>query len=150
MTLDHKPVELNLKLSKYLLRWIFVIHALALFAVLILGHSLLIGFILQLAIVGNFFLTYRGWQKPLCEKIVCDNGRFSLLILGVTVEDVELRQFYFFGQLCVISFKCRDRRGCRALSPILLLPDSCDAASLRQLRQLLLQRKVCSPNISKY
>ena len=150
MTHDHKPVELNLKPSKYLLRWIQVVHVLAFFAVLALGHSPSIAFTLQLAIAGSFFLSYQCWKKPRYQTILCDNGRFSLVTSGATEEKVELRQFYLFGQLCIISFKYRDSRGYRALRAIPLFPDSCDTDSLRQLRQLLLQRKVYSPNISKY
>lgn len=162
MTQDHKPVELNLKPSKKLLRWILVIHVLASLALLALGHSLAIAFILQLTIAGSFFFTYRRWKNPLWKKIICDKGLWSLMtsefveaVGGGLCENVsndelkekiELRQFYHFGELCILRLKFLDNSRYKGLTTISLLPDSCDADSLRQLRQLLILRKLNSPN----
>jgi hypothetical protein len=114
-----------------------------------LGHSLVIAFVLQLAIFSSFFLTYWRWKNPLYKKIIYDNGRFYLVISGGIKKETKLHQYYLFGKACVIGFRHRDGQVYSALSIFSLLPDSCDADALRHLRQLLLQGKVALPKVSQ-
>jgi len=151
VTHDHRHVELNLRPSRLLLRWIVIFHACSSLAIASLGYSLPVALSLQLAIVGSLFFSFRYWKKPLWHRVIyksgcwelvpsCDgNGAASTSSSAELYKHVELHQFYHFGQVYVMTFKDLNQRS--LVKPeinILLLPDSSDAQSLRQFRQLLL------------
>jgi hypothetical protein len=150
VTHDHRHVELNLRPSIILLRWVVILHICSSLAIAFLSHPLSLALFLQLVIAGSLFFSFRCWKKPSWHRVIYKAGCWELASSydenGIVnsnptnvCKPVELYQFHHFGQIYVMTFKDPHHRAIvKPQINILLLPDSSDAKSLRQFRQLLL------------
>jgi membrane-bound toxin of toxin-antitoxin system len=133
VTLDHKPVEINLQRSRLLLLWIIAIHCFASAALLSLGLSILFVAPLLAIILVGFYVSFWRWRNPAWQTVVCDEGCWVLKD-EKGVQEASLRWFYHFGQLVILGFRIGKYRKVT----LLLFPDAVSAEQLRQLRQVLL------------
>ena len=152
---DQKPVDLTLRPSRALQRWIILVHALSIWTVLFLGLFLglypIIVAVLLLVISVSFFHVYRQQKKAPWHKIIYDAEEWGLIpsdisleTFPISVEKVELCHYYRFGNHWILGFRGLDLTARQTLfqgrTNILLLPDGCDKDSLRQMKQLLLMK----------
>ena len=152
---DQKPVELTLRPSRALQRWIILAHVLSIWTVLFLGLFLglypIIVAVLLLVISVSFFYGYRQQKKPLWQKVIYVGEEWGLIpsdisleTSSISVEKVELCHYYRFGNHWILSFQGLDLTVRQTLfqgrTNILLLPDGCDKDGLRQMKQLLLMK----------
>ncbi|MDX2350029.1 MAG: hypothetical protein QNK32_06530 [Porticoccus sp.] len=133
MTLDHKPVEVNLQRSRFLLLWIIAIHCFSSTALLLLGLPILFIVPLLVIILVGFYVSFRRWSNPAWQAVICDEGCW-VLKGEKGVQEASLHWFYHFGQLVILGF----RMGKHGKVTLSLFPDAVSAEQLRQLRQVLL------------
>jgi Membrane-bound toxin component of toxin-antitoxin system len=133
VTLDHKPVEINLKRSRFLLLWIIAIHCFASAALLSLGLPILFVTPLLVIILVGFYVSFQRWCNPAWQTVICDEGCW-ILKGEKGVQEVSLRWFYRFGQWVILGF----RMGKHGKVTLSLFPDAVSDEQLRQLRQVLL------------
>lgn len=152
---DQKLVELTLRPSCALLRWIIIVHILSVLAVLFLGFSLglhpLMTAVLLLVISIGFFNSYRQHKKAPWHKIIFDDGQWSLIprdlsfdIPAIPALKIELCHYYRFGNSWILSFCGPDLTFLQTLlqgrTTILLLPDICDKDGLRRMGHILMMK----------
>ena len=133
MTLDHKPVEVNLQRSRFLLLWIIAIHCFSSTALLLLGLPILFVAPLLVIILVGFYVSFRRWRNPVWQAVICDEGCW-VLKGEKGVQEASLRWFYHFGHLVILGF----RMGKHRKVTLSLFPDAVSTEQLRQLRQVLL------------
>lgn len=155
MIRDQKSVELTLRPSRALLRWIILIHILSILAVLFLGlylglHTVMTAVLLLVITVG-FFQGYRQYKKAPWHKIIFDGEEWGLIpsdysfdVSAIPPVKVKLCHYYRFGNSWVLSFCGQDRTILQTLFQgritILLLPDGCDKEGFRRAGQILMMK----------
>lgn len=145
---DLKPVEIPLRVSRALLRWVIIVHGLSAAIILFLsfffGLNLLVTTAILLVVCLGCFYCYRKYQSLTWCQIMFDSDSWTLFSAekegGLEPLLVELIYHYRFGKSWVLGFRQLDKKQKRIVIP--LLPDSCDQKNLRQLSHLLLMANV--------
>ena len=143
---DLKPVELCLRVSPALLRWVVIVHSLSAITILWLSTSFGLNALITLAL-----LVIVCWGCVRCHhnnqlldwsKISFDGNQWVLFSTN-TVSDspvlVKLDYHYRFGKNWILGFSQLEKRRKRITIP--LLHDACDKKSLREMSHLLLASK---------
>ena len=143
---DLKPVELCLRVSPSLLRWVVIVHSLSAITILWLsisfGLNALITLALLVIVCWGCVRCHHNNQLLDWSKISFDGNQWALFSTN-TVSDshvlVKLDYHYRFGKNWILGFSQLEKRRKRITIP--LLHDACDKKSLREMNHLLLASK---------